>query len=279
MELKEEIVKDEYLEKWNKVYPELQAGRIVYDTQKSPYRLKADTTCIRCWSDETLVRSQMPKDWWMTSDYKVISVKWNEPRLVPTHGNLRGEERYTFWYEAVGGEKKLINLSVTALASLVYGYRAFCSADTLLKSKGLEAIGTKREEVQCHHIREYQGDAPIKYNADPMYTVFLTHEWHKLLTAFKNFNSKSEQQQIDLYKRLFALMEKDDVDLCKFVFTVNGRVYLDCEGSIDDTNNADSDFFVFSPEALKQTTTKALFNSLEPEQIGKPIVFLYEIED
>ena len=259
---------DIYLEKWEQLYPELRAGRILYDAHNNnPYRLRHEIECIRCWSDETLVRSQLPKHWWLTSDYHIISVSTKRPRMVPIQKNKRKEQRYSFFYKTVAGMQKQINLSISSLMALVFGYRAFGQAERLLNTIGLEAIGRGNGKVICHHIRKYQRQASLEYNADPMHLVFLTWEWHTLLHSFEDFRNKPPKQQDTLCHKLFNLMERDNVSWVQVQTALYGKddsiqPHLDYIGQcmhITKHSESPKTLFVWSPEALANPITQLFF--------------------
>lgn len=254
---------DIFLERWERLYPELRAGRLLYDVHNNnPYRLGHEIECIRCWSDETLVRSQLPKHWWLTSDYRIISVRAKKPRMVPVQTNHRKEQRYAFFFKTVNGTNKQINLSVSSLMALVFGYRAFGQAEELLKTIGLEAIGRGNGKVQCHHIREYQLQESLEYNADPMYLIFLTMEWHQLLHSFKDFADKPSERQDELYARLFDLMERDSVSWVQVQTALHGK---------DDTKQPHLDYIGRRMRVSKHSESPRTYFAWSPEALGNPI--------
>ena len=169
---------------------------------------------IRCWSDTEGNRSreQLPKSWWMSDDYHIITTRYAQPRMVKLTPKRRDELRYGFDYIGNDGQTYHYNPSVAGMVGLVFGCRYFAGADRILAEIGLEATRFDSEwQLELHHIREYHPEWGHMEDNDPRYLMWLPRRWHMMFRRLIGIDDQPVERKQAVYKDLFELMDRDNI--------------------------------------------------------------------
>ena len=198
-------------ERYAQRFAEIEEGQVIASavskktkTQEFFTFTKKDREWSMAWSDESLVRSQLKKYWFVSTKGDVISVRGEKPKYV--RKDTKNKRGYIKYHTTVDGNKKSINGH--ALTAIVFKSCVMPDAKKALDEQGIYSLGKKNEDNQTHH--EETGNI---LDCNPQKQCIALGGDHRLLHAQRwQELVKSAQRQADMSGQAIIIVPPFDVN-------------------------------------------------------------------
>ena len=199
------------VERYAQRFAEIQEGQVISSAKSKKTKTQEfftfttkDRKWSMAWSDESLVRSQLKKYWFVSTKGDVISVRGEKPKYM--RKDTKNKRGYIKYHTTVNGKKKSINGH--ALTAIVFKSCVMPDAQQTLNEQGIYSLGKQNDQNQTHH--EETGNI---LDCDPKKQCITTGGDHRLLHAQRwQELVKSAQRQADMSGQAIIIVPPFDVD-------------------------------------------------------------------